>query len=179
MQAVLTRFCARRAYNFPDVCVLLASNSKQALTSMGFRTAAFRLCRFSSAVHAPSSIERHIGWLVSTSIAQAFSFVKQKTTFCRLCRFCVPYLRTLHPEVVGSSPGSAASSEIPTTVPFPASPKTALWWEFLRFPPRLASLDSRRKGNGGIRGRKIDFVRLLHKRPEIVWFRDAPLFPSK
>ncbi len=87
MQAVLTRFCARRAYNFPDVCVLLASNSKQALTSMGFRTAAFRLCRFSSAVHAPSSIERHIGWLVSTSIAQAFSFVKQKTTFCRLCRF--------------------------------------------------------------------------------------------
>ena len=56
-----------------------------------------------------------------------------------------------------------SSSEIPTTVPFPASPKTALWWEFLRFPPRLASLDSRRKGNGENReGRKIDFVRLLH-----------------
>ena len=46
------------------------------------------------------------------------------------------------------------SSEIPTTVPFPASPKTALWWEFLRFPPRLASLDSRRRGSGESGGEK-------------------------
>ena len=36
----------------------------------------------------------------------------------------------------GSSPATGTSSEIPTTVPFPASPKTALWWEFLRFQPR-------------------------------------------
>ena len=58
---------------------------------------------------------------------------------------------------------SYCSSEIPTTVPFPALPKTALWWGFLRFPPRLASLDSRRKGNGETRGgRKIDFNHLLH-----------------
>ena len=41
-----------------------------------------------------------------------------------------------------------ASSEIPNTAPFPASPKTALCWEFLRFPPRLAPLDSRRRGTG-------------------------------
>ena len=62
----------------------------------------------------------------------------------------------------GSSPASRTSSEIPAVVPFPALPKTALWWEFLRFPPRLASLDSRRKGNGGTRGgRKIDFDGLL------------------
>lgn len=42
----------------------------------------------------------------------------------------------------GSNPFWRASSEIPTTVPFPALPKTALWWEFLRFRLRLASLDS-------------------------------------
>ncbi len=49
----------------------------------------------------------------------------------------------------GSNPSfSASSSEIPNTAPFPASPKTALCWEFLRFPPRLASLDSRRRGTG-------------------------------
>ena len=29
-----------------------------------------------------------------------------------------------------------SSSEIPATVPFPASPKTALWQEFLRFPAK-------------------------------------------
>ena len=66
--------------------------------------------------------------------------------------------------LMGSSPITRTSSEIPTTVPFPASPKTALWWEFLRFPPRLASLDSRRKGNGETRGgRKIDFKTALIK----------------
>ena len=65
----------------------------------------------------------------------------------------------------GSTPPASTSSEIPTTVPFPASPKTALWWEFLRFPPRLASLDSRRKGNGESReGRKINFPHLLQLR---------------
>ena len=48
----------------------------------------------------------------------------------------------------GSNPSRCASEEIPTTVPFPASPKTARWWEFLRFPPRLAPLDSRRMGTG-------------------------------
>ncbi len=37
---------------------------------------------------------------------------------------------------------------IPTTAPFPASPKTALWWEFLRFRPRFASLDSWPRGDG-------------------------------
>ncbi len=47
-----------------------------------------------------------------------------------------------------------SSSEIPTTVPFPALPKTALWREFLRFPPRLASLDSRRRGSGESGGEK-------------------------
>lgn len=56
--------------------------------------------------------------------------------------------------LMGSSPITRTSSEIPTTVPFPASPKTALWWEFLRFPPRLASLDSRRRGSGESGGEK-------------------------
>ena len=41
--------------------------------------------------------------------------------------------------VRGSNPRRVTSSEIPTTVPFPALPETALWWEFLRFPPRLAA----------------------------------------
>ena len=61
----------------------------------------------------------------------------------------------------GSSPRARTSSEIPATVPFPASPKTALWWEFLRFPPRLASLDSRRRGIGGIREPKNRFCPLI------------------
>ena len=66
-------------------------------------------------------------------------------------------------KAAGSNPVGRTSSEIPAAVPFPASPKTALWWGFLRFPPRLASLDSRWKGNVGTRGgRKIDFDRLLH-----------------
>ena len=39
---------------------------------------------------------------------------------------------------------------IPTTAPFPASPKTALWWEFLRFRPRFASLDSGPRGDGEV-----------------------------
>ena len=43
----------------------------------------------------------------------------------------------------GSTPASRTSSEIPATVPFPASPKTALWREFLRFQPRPAALGSR------------------------------------
>ena len=50
----------------------------------------------------------------------------------------------------GSSPHARTSSEIPTTVPFPALPKTALWWEFLRFsaPIRFAGLaaEGERKG---------------------------------
>lgn len=48
----------------------------------------------------------------------------------------------------GSNPFWRASSEIPTTVPFPALPKTALWWEFLRFRLRLASLDSEASRTG-------------------------------
>ena len=36
----------------------------------------------------------------------------------------------------------STSSEIPTAAPFPASPKTALWWEFLRFRAGFAALDS-------------------------------------
>ena len=40
------------------------------------------------------------------------------------------------------------SSEIPAFVPFPAPPKTALRWEFLRFPPRTALLGSRRYRDG-------------------------------
>ena len=51
--------------------------------------------------------------------------------------------------VRGSNPRRVTSSEIPTTVPFPALPETALWWEFLRFPPRLASLDAGARGTGG------------------------------
>lgn len=47
-----------------------------------------------------------------------------------------------------SSLPSRTSSEIPTAVLFPALPKTALWWEFLRFPPRPAPLDSRWSGDG-------------------------------
>ena len=60
-----------------------------------------------------------------------------------------------------SKVGACSSSEIPTTVPFPASPKTALWWEFLRFPPRFAGLAA--DGGRGCEGRlrKIDFDRLL------------------
>lgn len=50
--------------------------------------------------------------------------------------------------LMGSSPITRTSSEIPTTVPFPALPKTALWWEFLRFRPRFASLDSWPRGDG-------------------------------
>ena len=46
-------------------------------------------------------------------------------------------------EVASSSLVARSSSEIPTTVPFPASPKTTLWWEFPRFQPRFAPLDSR------------------------------------
>ena len=45
--------------------------------------------------------------------------------------------------LAGSTPASRTSSEIPATVPFPASPKTALWREFLRFHPRPAALGSR------------------------------------
>ena len=43
-----------------------------------------------------------------------------------------------------------SSSEIPAIAPFPASPKTALWWEFLRFRPRFASLDSGPRGDGEV-----------------------------
>ena len=50
--------------------------------------------------------------------------------------------------VRGSNPRRVTSSEIPTTAPFPASPKTALWWEFLRFPPANASLVCGRRGRG-------------------------------
>ena len=43
----------------------------------------------------------------------------------------------------GSNPPSPTSSEIPATVPFPAPPKTALWWEFLRLHPRTSLLGPR------------------------------------
>ena len=46
-------------------------------------------------------------------------------------------------EVASSSLVARSSSEIPTTVPFPAPPKTTLWWEFPRFQPRFSPLDSR------------------------------------
>ena len=47
-------------------------------------------------------------------------------------------------EVASSSLVARSSSGIPTTVPFPAPPKTALWWEFLRFPTGTAPLTFRR-----------------------------------
>ena len=43
----------------------------------------------------------------------------------------------------GSNPPSPTNSEIPAAVPFPASPKTALWREFLRLQPRTALLGPR------------------------------------
>ena len=51
----------------------------------------------------------------------------------------------------GSSPASRTSSEIPLTAPLPAPKgrKAAPDGEFLRFPPRLASLDSRWRGERG------------------------------
>ena len=54
--------------------------------------------------------------------------------------------------LMGSSPITRTSSEIPTTVPFPAPPKTALWWEFLRFPPANASLVRGWRGDAGNTG---------------------------
>ena len=63
----------------------------------------------------------------------------------------------------GSSPHARTSSEIPAAVPFPASPKTALWRGFLRIPPRTASLGSRRRGDGGCRLRPVSLLPL----PEI------------
>ena len=42
----------------------------------------------------------------------------------------------------GSNPPSPTSSEIPAAVPFPASPKTALRREFLRFHLRTTALGS-------------------------------------
>ena len=67
--------------------------------------------------------------------------------------------------IVASFLSRIHSSEIPTTVPFPASPKTALWWEFLRFPPRLASLDSRRKRDGGCGLAPASLLSKIHKSP--------------
>ena len=52
----------------------------------------------------------------------------------------------------GSNPPSPTNSEIPAAVPFPASPKTALWREFLRLQPRTALLGPRLSfftGDGG------------------------------
>ena len=54
----------------------------------------------------------------------------------------------------GSNPPSPTSSEIPTTVPFPAPPKTALWWEFLRLQPRTALLGPRLRFFTGDEGRR-------------------------
>ena len=41
-----------------------------------------------------------------------------------------------------------SSSKIPAIVTFPALPKTARWWEFLRFPPRLAGLAAEGNARG-------------------------------
>ena len=51
-------------------------------------------------------------------------------------------------EVASSSLVARSSSEIPNAAPFPALPKTALCWEFLRLQTRFASLDSGPKGTG-------------------------------
>ena len=45
-------------------------------------------------------------------------------------------------EVASSSLVARSSSGIPNTVPFPLSAKTALCWEFLRFPTGTALLGS-------------------------------------
>ena len=50
--------------------------------------------------------------------------------------------------VRGSNPRRVTSSEIPNTVPFPALPKTALCWEFLRFPSEPAPLGFGWRGRG-------------------------------
>ena len=63
----------------------------------------------------------------------------------------------------GSNPPSPTSSEIPTTVPFPAPPKTALWWEFLRLQPRTALLGPRLRFFTGD-GRRGDTGRWNYKK---------------
>ena len=77
-----------------------------------------------------------------------FSKINAHFTRKHYCRVCLGRKNRIEHLSGRSILPPLSSSEIPTTVPFPALPKTALWWEFLRFRLRLASLDSEASRTG-------------------------------
>ncbi len=60
---------------------------------------------------------------------------------------------------------NGTSEEIPLTAPFPALPKTAQDGEFLRFQPRLASLDSRLIPGVGLAAAEASYDEWMYSRP--------------
>ena len=62
-----------------------------------------------------------------------FSKINAHFTRKHYCRVCLGRKNRIEHLSGRSILPPLSSSEIPTAVPFPALPKTALWWEFLRF----------------------------------------------